>query len=178
VTFAQQGVSGPNDWGAIGTYVGGATITQTASSELVALVQQQQTSGNIGSSYSGFDPAAAASLTLPLLFANLGQTFSAISIQAVAANTNVTITYSANAGTPPTNTPDPDPLTFPNAGDARTIVLDGVSGANDWDAFGPYVGSALVTTSDPGKAIVGVVTTKALPGFGDSGTAYEAFAID
>jgi len=176
--FVQQGVSGPNDWDAIGGYVGGATITQTGSAELVALVTQQQTSGSIGAGYAGFDPGQAGdTLVLPLVNANVFG-FSEISIQAVEADTEVTITYSANAGTPPTPTPNPDVLSLTGAGDARTIVLDGVSGANDWDAFGPYVGSATVTSDDPGKPIVAVVTRKILPGFGDSGFAYEGFRVE
>lgn len=163
------------DWGAFGTYVGGATITQDGTTEpLVAVVNQNRVGQPLGSTYEGMSPLNATdTINLPLVAANNSGYNTGIQIQAIEDGTSVTLTYSENsqeAGEIPTaDTFDLD------AGESKTLIQMGapgsLSGVNNWNAIGKYVGSAVVTANKPILAIVNFNG----PATGDTFYTYEGF---
>lgn len=147
-----------NDWTTVGKYVGSATITQTGSEPLVAILNQNSTSfTSLGSTYEGFDPAMGSQkISLPLVAANNSGYLTGIQIMAIEDGTSVTLTYSENsieAGEVPTA----DTFTL-DAGESKTLIQNGapgeLSGVNNWDDIGKYVGSGTVTADGPVLAIV------------------------
>jgi hypothetical protein len=124
------------------------------------------------SAYAGFDPSAAGTeLLAPIVFANSNGFTTSLTVQAVTAATSVRVDYAENreqAG----ETPNADGFTLPNAGDSRTLVQSGTSGANDWNAIGRYVGAARITADKP---IVGIVNIDGPASMGDSFYTYEGF---
>jgi hypothetical protein len=169
-----------NNWDDIGQYVGGATITQDGTSEpLVAVVNQNSTQyTSLGSTYEGMAPAGATTnINLPLVSANNSGYLTGIQVQAVEADTDVTITYAENsqeAG----ETPTPDTFTLTDAGDSKTLIQSGepgpLSGVNNWDDIGQYVGAATVTADKPILAIVNFNG----PVSGDTFYTYDGFNLE
>ena len=168
-----------NDWDVVGAYVGGATITQDGTTEpLVAVVNQNSTQyTSLGSTYEGMDPTGATTtINLPLVAAYNAGYLTGIQVQAVEADTDVTLTYSENsveAGEIPTA----DTFTLVAAGDSKTLIQTGVpgplTGVNDWrDAIGQYVGAATITADKPILAIVNFNG----PAAGDTFYTYDGFA--
>ncbi len=58
-TIIMAGAGPVNNWAAFGRYIGAATITNSASQPLVAVVNQVLPSPALGSAYEGFNPATA-----------------------------------------------------------------------------------------------------------------------
>jgi hypothetical protein len=164
-----------NDWSAFGKYVGGATITQTGSEPLVAMVNQNQYT-SLGSAYEGFDPANAGdTINLPLIAANNSGYLTGIQIQAVSGTPNVTVDYGTNTGSGSLLEPVNDSKTL-NAGEVWTLIQSGppgvLSGANNWSTAGQYVGSAKVSAT--GGTIVAIVNFVG-PADGDRLYTYNGF---
>jgi hypothetical protein len=164
------------DWDAIGQYVGAATITQDGTTEpLVAVVNQNSTLyTSLGSTYEGMSPDEATDIvSLPLVAANNGGFLTGIQVQAINDDTDVTITYYENTAEPG-EIPDPDTFTL-DAGESKTLIQYGppgtLSGVNDWDDIGQYIGAADVTADGPILAIVNFNG----PPTGDTFYTYDGF---
>lgn len=166
-----------NDWNSIGKYVGGATITQTGTEPLVAVVNQNSTLyTSLGSTYEGFDPNdASASINLPLVAANNSGYKTGIQIQAVSGNPVVTVDYSTNTGSGSLAEPVDDQKTL-SAGETWTLIQSGppgiLSGVNNWSTAGQYVGSAKVTAT--GGTVIAIVNFNG-PATGDTFYTYTGF---
>lgn len=123
-------------------YVGAATVTNSNSQPMVAVVNQVGAIQS-GSSYEGFNPASATGkVSLPLLMANNGGIATAFQCQNVGtAPATITVKYGPNSRG-----------TFVPAQTTQTIAA-GAAGApiNQLVASGSnrYVGSATVTSSGP-----------------------------
>lgn len=164
------------DWDAVGQYVGAATITQTGTEPLVAVVNQNSTAfTSLGSTYEGMDPAGATmTINLPLVSANNSGYMTGIQIQAINDSTDITLTFSENsveAGEVPTAE------TFSlDAGESQTFIQNGGIGtyspSNDWDVIDQYIGSAQVTADGPILAIVNFNG----PASGDTFYTYDGFS--
>lgn len=171
VIFTQRGISGSNDWSAVGPYVGGATVT--GDQPLAAIVRQQDaTDAAIGSLYNGL-PSTAASMTLalPLVWADFGGFATAFTVQSTGNGASVTVTYSENT-LQSGETPSPD-ITALGAGEVAVFRQAGNSGTNDWDVIGSYVGSVVITSNQPVHAVGQIAGPS---GLGDTLFGYEGVA--
>jgi hypothetical protein len=146
-------------------YVGSAAITNSASQQLVAVVNQVGATIT-GSSYEGFNPANATSnVSLPLLMNANGGFSTAFQCQNVgSAPTTITVNYGANSR----GTAVP--------AQATQSIAAGASGApiraTDQNAnLGRYVGSATVTAS--GNVPVVCVVNESGPTTGDTLLTYD-----
>lgn len=172
-----SGLSPNNDWNALGKYVSGATITQTGSEPLVAVVNQNSTvATSLGSTYEGFDPdSASQTINLPLIAANNSGFLTGVQIQAVSGTPAVTVDYSTNTGSGTLTEPVNDTKTL-STGETWTIIQaggpGGLSGNNNWGTAGQYVGSAKVTAT--GGTIVAIVNFNG-PASGDTFFTYDGF---
>jgi hypothetical protein len=173
-------LSPSNDWNAnfAGGYVSGATISQTGSEPLVAVVNQNSTRyTSLGSSYEGFDPgSASAAINLPLIAANNSGFRTGVQIQAVSGNPTVTVDYGTNTGSGSLTEPVNDSKSL-SAGDTWTLIQYGppgsLSGLNDWSTAGQYVGSAKVTAV--GGTVIAIVNFNG-PASGDTFFTYDGFS--
>jgi len=163
-TLNTGSVFGGND--AAHRYVGAATITNTAGQKLVAVVNQL--GATTGSSYEGFNPAAAtAKVSAPLIMANNSSFFTGIQCANVgSADTTITVTYSPNTK----GAFNPVPVT--------QSIKKGVSGSpilQAGAAFGTnrYVGGATIAASG-NVPIVCVVNQLRSPATGDQFQTYDA----
>lgn len=168
-----------NDWAAFGKYVGGATITQNGTSEpLVAVVNQNSSNfTSLGSTYQGFNPAAASTtVNLPLIAANNSGFSTGVQIQAVSGNPTVTVDYSTNTQGGSLQEPANDSKAL-TTGQVWTLIQagggGGFSGVNNWAAGGKYVGSAKITVT--GGAVVAIVNFNGPATLGDTFFTYEGF---
>jgi hypothetical protein len=156
--------------------VGGATITQTGSEPLVAIVNQNSTTAtSLGSTYEGFNPSdASTTIKLPLIAANNSGFLTGVQIQALEDGTDVTIAYSAN--TAGASSPSSNDTFSLGAGQTKTLIQNGppsaLAGANDWNAIGKYVGSATVTANKP---IIAIVNFNGPATIGDTFFTYDGF---
>lgn len=172
-------LSPSNDWNAnfAGGYVSGATITQTGSEPLVAVVNQNSTvATSLGSTYEGFDPdSASQTINLPLIAANNSGFLTGVQMQAVSGTPAVTVDYSTNTGSGTLIEPVDDTKTL-SAGETWTLIQaggpGGISGNNNWGTAGQYVGSAKVTAV--GGTIVAIVNFNG-PATGDTFFTYDGF---
>lgn len=153
-----------NDWNAFfglhGKYSGGATISQSGSEPLVAIVNQNSTVYTpLGTAYEGFDPAnASGTVNLPLLAANNSGFYTSMQIQAVSGSPAVTVTYSTNTGGGSLVNPVADTKTL-TAGSVWTLIQAGTpgpfTGVNNWSTGGRYIGSAQIKAT--GGTIIAIV---------------------
>jgi hypothetical protein len=145
------------------TFVGSAEVTgNTASQDLVAIVNQHDFAGNMGASYGSFSPAnATGKVVMPLIMQDNYGYFTGFNVMNVGtAATDVTCTFSGSSYTE-------GPKTL-NPGEAMTAVQYGTAlGAG-------YVGSA-VCTATAGGELVGVVNETLLGSGQDTFLVYEAF---
>jgi hypothetical protein len=152
-------------------YIGAATVTNSASQTLVAIVNQL--SGQTGSAYEGLNPATATKgLSMPLLFANNSGFFTGVQIQNTGATaTSVTLTYGPNTATGAN-------LCGALAAVTRTIQ----PGASETfftnvglpSAGCKYIGSGDVTSTT--ENVVAIVNELQQPGVGDQLLTYNAFS--
>jgi hypothetical protein len=147
-------------------YVGAATITNSAGQKLVAVVNQL--GATTGSSYEGFNPAAAtAKVSAPLLMSNNSGFFTGTQCANVGnADTTITLTYGANTK----GTFNPTAVTqIIKKGQSGTPILQ--TGA----AFGTnrYVGGGTITASG-NVPIVCVVNQLKSPATADQFQTYDA----
>jgi hypothetical protein len=145
------------------TFVGSAEVTaNSASQELVAIVNQHDFAGNMGASYGSFSPdSATGKVVMPLIMQDNYGYFTGFNVMNVgAAATDVTCTFSGSSYTE-------GPTTL-NPGEAMTAVQYGTAlGAG-------YVGSAACTATSGGE-IIGVVNETLLGSGQDTFLVYEAF---
>ncbi len=165
-----------NDWNAIGRYIGGAMITNSANQPLVAIVNQTRPGTNaLGASYEGFDPAAATTrASAPLIMANNSTYWTGIQVQNVSNDTvHVVIDYGPNT----VGTFEPANEEFDLApGASKTIIQNGAppangSTVNDWGT-NRYIGSATITATGN---IVAIVNQVSLVRPGDQFASGDAF---
>lgn len=143
------------------TFIGSARITtNSASQDLVAIVNQLNMGANKGAAYEGFDPASAtAKVVMPLIMdrnSNYWTGFSVVNVG--SAQTTVICTFSNSTHT--------ESATL-NPGEAMTVLQKGVIADG-------YVGSATCTAGADGR-IVGVVNELNSVLTGDAFLVYDAF---
>jgi len=165
-----------NNWGTVGKYIGGATITNSANQPLVAIVNQVRPSPALGSAYEGFDPATAtAKASAPLIMANNSTYYTGIQVQNVSGGSvNVTIQYGPN--TAGAFAPANEVFSLA-AGVSKTIIQNGAppgngSAVNSWGA-NKYIGSATITAT--GGNVVAIVNQVSLSVSGDQMATSNAF---
>jgi len=140
----------------------GAVTANTASQNLVAVVNQLNSGANKGAAYGAFDPTAATDkISFPLIMAKNSGYYTGTTIQNVGtASTIVTITYSGSS-----------------AIDTRTLAPGESWPFNQNDTFAStYVGSATVTATG-GVKIIGICNELKPSGTGDTFLVYEGFSI-
>ena len=165
-----------NNWANIGRYIGGATITNSAGQNLVAIVNQTLPSPAKGSAYEGFNPAAATTkISAPLLMANNSTYQTGVQVQNVGTvAATVTIDYGPN--TAGSFNPANEVFTL-QPGASKTIIQNGAppsngSTVNNWGT-NRYIGSATITAS-AGK-IVAIVNQLSPSLAGDQLASGDAF---
>ena len=152
------------------TYVGGATITNSAAQNLVAIVNQLSLVGQ-GSAYEGFNPGAAGtSVVAPLVMANNSGFFTGIQVQNVGiGNCDIGVTYGPN--TAGTFTPANESFAGLAAGSSHTFIQTGAS----WPST--YLGSATITGFGATCKVASIVNELAF-GAGDLFMTYQALAAN
>jgi hypothetical protein len=175
-----------NNWNNIGKYIGSASITNSGSQPLVAIVNQQSPGegglGPYGSAYEGFNPAAATQwASAPLIMShnggNYGYYYTSIQTKNVGTSAcTVTITYGPNTGG--SNNPVQEVFTLA-AGDSKTIIQNGSppqnGSANNWDAIDKYIGSATISGSTSSCKLNAIVNEQARDKRGDTLLTYDTF---
>jgi len=166
-----------------GQYIGAATVTQTGSEPLVAIVNQVSLGpaaglGPYGTAYEGFDPSSATpNANAPLIMSNNSGYYTGIQTQNVGGSNgcSVTIDYGPNTASGGTFNPVNETFTL-NVGASKTIIQNGPpagnGGSNDWTGKGPYIGSAQISAS--GCDIVAIVNEVSIIS-GDNFFSYDAF---
>ena len=142
-------------------FIGSASITaNSASQDLVAIINQLNGSANKGAAYEGFDPTSATnSVVMPLIMDRNSNYFTGFSVLNVGgAQTTVNCTFTGSTHTE-SATLDP--------GDAMTPMQNGVIADG-------YVGSATCTAGSGGE-IVGIVNELNSVLTGDAFLVYDAF---
>jgi hypothetical protein len=150
-----------NDWSTAGAYIGSANIT-TVGGSIVAIVNQQRSGGvPLGSTYDGFDPAAAtAKISAPLIMANNSGYYTTLQIQNVAGSGTATVDVVYGPNISGTFQAQAEHFTLA-AGSSKTIFQASAppsnGSVNTWPtgANNKYIGSATITSS--GGNIVAVV---------------------
>ncbi len=152
------------------TYVGGATITNSASQNLVAIVNQLSLVGQ-GTAYEGFDPTAAGtSVVAPLVMAHNSGFFTGIQVQNVGTgNCDIAVTYGPNLAGSFTPTNESFPGLTPSS--SNTFLQTGAS----WPST--YVGSATITGTGATCKLASIVNELAF-GPGDEFMTYQALAAN
>jgi hypothetical protein len=169
-----------NDWITLGRYIGAATVTNSASQPLVAVINEVGNpagQGPFGSAYEGFSPSTATgNASAPLIMSNNAGYYTSIQIQnvGVANCPSVTVTYSPN--TAGANNPISETGINLDPGASKTVIQSGAppgnGSLNNWGTIGRYVGSAAVSGS--GCSLVAVIN-ELKPGVGDNLFTYNAF---
>jgi hypothetical protein len=163
-------------------YVGSATVTNSASQPLVAIVNQvfngNAGAGPFGSSYQGVDPNAATAATImPLIMANNSGYYTGYQVMNVGTGScNVAVTYGPNTnGTfaPVAESFTLAPLTSKTVLQAGTSPSNG--SANNWATAGRYVGSGDVVGTGAGCKIATIVN-QVVGAVGDHFSTYNAFS--
>jgi hypothetical protein len=143
------------------TFIGSASISaNSASQDLVAIVNQLNGPANKGAAYEGFDPTSATdSVVMPLIMDRNSNYFTGFSVLNVgSAQTTVNCTFTGSTHTE-SATLDP--------GEAMTPLQNGVIADG-------YVGSATCTAGSGGQ-IVGIVNELNTVLTGDAFLVYSAF---
>ena len=145
------------------TFVGSARVTvNSATQNLVAIVNQHDFGGNMGASYGSFNPdQASAKVVMPLIMQDNFGYFTGFNVMNVGdLETTVSCTFSGSAHT--------EGATL-GSGEALTAVQFGTAlGAG-------YVGSATCTATGGDASIIGVVNETLLGTGQDTFLVYEAF---
>jgi len=145
------------------TFVGSAQVTANSTNqELVAIVNQQDFSGNMGASYGSFSPdVASATVVMPAIMQDNYGFFTGFNVMNVGNQaTTVNCTFSGSTYT--------ESATL-QPGEALTAVQYGT-------ALGTgYVGSATCTATGGDQKIIGVVNETLLGTGQDTFLVYEAF---
>jgi hypothetical protein len=145
------------------TFVGSATVTvNSATQNLVAIVNQHDFAGNMGASYGSFNPTqATAKVVMPLIMQDNYGYFTGFNVMNVGnLDTTVSCTFSGSSHT--------EGATLAS-GEALTAVQYGTAlGAG-------YVGSATCTATGGDASIIGVVNETLLGTGQDTFLVYEAF---
>ncbi|MCK4471286.1 MAG: hypothetical protein KAW49_05810, partial [Anaerolineae bacterium] len=142
-------------------FIGSASVSaNSASQDLVAIVNQLNTGANKGAAYEGFDPTSATnSVVMPLIMDRNSNYFTGFSVLNVgSAQTTVNCTFTGSTHTE-SATLDP--------GGAMTPLQNGVIADG-------YVGSATCTAGSGGE-IVGIVNELNSVLTGDAFLVYDAF---
>lgn len=167
-----------NDWATdfADGYVAGATVTQTGSEELVAIVNQNnENDTSLGTAYEGFAPTTSTAINIPLVVANNNGYLTGFQIMALEDDTDITIDYTTNTGTGSLEEPVNDSKDGVDQFETWTIIQTGndpvLSGNNDWTTAGQYIGSARVTANNPIIAIINYTG----PSGGDNFSTYNGF---
>ena len=170
-----------NNWDNMGRYIGSATITNSGSQPLMAMVNQAYSGtdkGPYGSAYDGFNPAAVTrKASAPLIMSNNSGYYTGIQTQNVGSiSCNVTITYGTN--TAGSFAPQPEVFSL-NPGTSKTIIQNGSppsngSTVNDWDSY-RYVGSAVINGDNINCKLAAIVNEIAPTKPGDTLYTYDAF---
>jgi hypothetical protein len=168
-TVLQLNGSGVTKWS--DKYVGSATITNSNSQNLVAIVNQLSFVGQ-GTAYEGFNPASApTTVVAPLVMANNSGFFTGIQVQNVGTGNcdNIAVAYGPNTAGAfvPTNE------NFPNLtpGSSNTFLQLG----GQWSST--YVGSATVTGTGATCKLAAIVNELSF-GAGDQFMTYQALAAN
>jgi len=152
------------------TYVGGATIKNSAAQNLVAIVNQLSFVGQ-GTAYEGFDPSAAStSVVAPLVMANNSGFFTGIQVQNVGTgNCDIAVAYGPNTAGAFVPANETWPALTP--GSSHTFLQTGGS----WPDL--YVGSATITGTGATCKVASIVNELAF-GAGDQFMTYQALAAN
>ncbi len=152
------------------TYVGGATITNSAAQNLVAIVNQLSLVGQ-GTAYEGFNPASApATVVAPLIMANNAGFFTGVQVQNVGTgNCDIAVNYGPN--TAGAFTPANETFAGLTPGSSHTFLQTGAS----WPAT--YVGSATIVGTGATCKVASIVNELAF-GAGDLFMTYQALAAN
>lgn len=145
------------------TFVGSAQVTgNTSSQALVAIVNQQNFSDNMGASYGAFSPDQASSVVvMPLIMQDNYGYFTGFNVQNVGSSaTTVNCVFSNSSYTASATL---------NPGEALTDVQYNTSLGSG------YVGSATCTATGGDMKIIGVVNETLLGTGQDTFLVYEAF---
>lgn len=152
------------------TYVGGATVTNSAAQNLVAIVNQLSLAGQ-GTAYEGFNPSGApTTVVAPLVMANNSGFFTGIQVQNVGTgNCDIAVTYGPN--TAGAFAPATENFAGLAAGSSNTFLQNGPS----WPSI--YVGSATITGTGATCRVASIVNELAF-GAGDTFMTYQALAAN
>jgi hypothetical protein len=152
------------------TYVGAATVTSTGGVPLVAIVNQVLAGAvSYGTAYESFSAAdATANVNVPLVMSENSGYYTGIQVQNVSTVNNCAVTIDYGAPSVGTYNPPDESCTL-DAGESCTNIQN----SGSWTGH-QYVGSATVTASTPGCAIVAIVNEFA-PAAGDQFYTYNAF---
>jgi hypothetical protein len=153
--FTASGVCGNQ------TFIGSAEVTaNSASNDLVAIVNQLNLSANKGAAYEGFDPDSATnSVVMPLIMDRNSGYFTGFSVSNVGSGSaSVSCTFSGTSYTASETI---------GAGEAMTRIQNG-------QIADGYVGSATCTAGS-GAQLVGVVNELNTGLSGDAFLVYDAF---
>ncbi len=152
------------------TYVGGATITNSAAQNLVAIVNQLSLAGQ-GTAYEGFNPSGApTTVVAPLVMANNSGFFTGIQVQNVGTgDCAIAVNYGPNTA----GAFVPANETWPGLtpGSSHTFLQTGGS----WPST--YVGSATIVGTGANCKVASIVNELAF-GAGDLFMTYQALAAN
>jgi hypothetical protein len=164
-TFPGDPNPGTNNCAFGSTFVGGATVTQTGSEPLVAIVNQLNNAAAKGAAYNGFDPAVASdTIVMPLIMDRNSNFWTGFNVQNVGAS-NVTVTCNFVQSNGSNNSSATSPSLAPGAA-WNHLQLNQLG--NGW------VGSA-TCSGGSGSSLLGVVNELQNGAAGDQFYAYTAF---
>jgi hypothetical protein len=165
-----------------GKYIGAASITNSASQDLVAIVNQVSLGGSgvgpFGTAYEGFNPSAATdSVSAPLVMANNSGFYTGIQVQNVGGSNCAAVTIDYGPNVAPGGTFNPANENFSlAAGASKTIIQNSTAdkngGSNDWTGQ-KYIGSADI--SAPSCSVVAIVNEVSISS-GDKFFTYNGFS--
>lgn len=145
------------------TFIGSASISQTGSEDLVAIVNQLNLATAKASSYNGFDPASASGdVLMPLIMDRNSGFYTGINVINIGSASTVTCTYTSNDGSVTQSVTSPS---LPTGGSFNHLQLNFLATG--------FVGSG-VCTAGAGGSIIAVVNELG-SGTGDQLFSYEGF---
>lgn len=154
---------GTNDCAFGATFIGSASISQSGSENLVAIVNQLNLAAAKASSYNGFDPTAASGeVLMPLIMDRNSGFYTGLNVINIGSAASVTCVYTSNDGTVSNSVTSPS---LPTGGSFNHLQLNFLA-----DGF---VGSGVCTAGTGGSIIV--VVNELGGGTGDQLFSYEGF---
>lgn len=146
------------------TFVGSASISQSGSENLVAIVNQLNLASAKASSYNGFDPSAASGeVLMPLIMDRNSGFYTGLNAINIGSASTVTCTYTSNDGSVTQSVTSPS---LPTGGSFNHLQLNFLANG--------FVGSGTCTADSAGGAII-VVVNELGSGTGDQLFSYEGF---